>query len=194
MTRFFTLFRAYLPRMGMLWWALVGAVAALAFAVCWRRGAEYSDDERTRRALATSALCCYAFLLLALLVLSRGTRAEASLILTPFYSYRKIFAHTAGSFEWLCLGVFNCLLYLPLGLFCAAYGQTCRAPARLVVLRAAALGFALSLLVETLQLLLRRGTFELDDLLHNTLGAVLGALLWQGAATLHAHLKEKRKP
>lgn len=40
------------------------------------------------------------------------------------------------------------------------------------------LGFGLSLLVETLQLVLKVGCFDVDDLLLNTLGAVIGYLLF----------------
>ena len=53
---------------------------------------------------------------------------------------------------------------------------------------------ALSLLIETLQYLLRRGVFELDDLLHNTLGTLLGALLWQGGAALASQIQRRRDP
>lgn len=38
------------------------------------------------------------------------------------------------------------------------------------------IGFMLSLVIETLQLIFHRGWFDIDDLFHNTLGAVLGWL------------------
>jgi glycopeptide antibiotics resistance protein len=43
---------------------------------------------------------------------------------------------------------------------------------------AAGAGFAVSLLIETAQLLFRFGVFELDDLIKNTLGAWGGYLIW----------------
>lgn len=41
-------------------------------------------------------------------------------------------------------------------------------------------GFCFSLLIETLQYVFGTGFSELDDLVLNTLGALLGALLWKG--------------
>ena len=35
-------------------------------------------------------------------------------------------------------------------------------------------GFCFSLLIEVLQLVLRKGTFEVDDLINNTAGVVIG--------------------
>ncbi len=40
------------------------------------------------------------------------------------------------------------------------------------------ISFAFSLLIETGQLLLKSGTFELDDLFNNTLGALLGIIIY----------------
>lgn len=199
MTHFLTLFRAYFPHISRLWQLSVLAFGVLVFALRFCTGKRRSRGERLGRAAAFSALLTYAFLLLVMLVLARRTRQSPSVILDPFYSYRKILAHTAGSFEWLCLDLFNCLLYLPLGLFFAAWTGARRSggrrhAGRFLPGRAAALGFLCSLLVETLQLVLRRGVFELDDLLHNTLGAALGALLWQGAAALSGFLKRRFHP
>ena len=39
-------------------------------------------------------------------------------------------------------------------------------------------GFVLSLFVEVIQLVSYRGTFDLDDLLHNTTGTVIGCILY----------------
>ena len=194
MTHFFTLFRAYFPHISRPWQLAVLLFCVLVFALRFCTG-KRSRGGRLGRA-AFSALLSYVFLLLVMLVLSRSGRSEPSAILDPFYSYRKIFAFTPGSFEWLCLDVFNCLLYLPLGVFFAAWRQSgdIDEKGRGTLWRAAARGFALSLLIETLQYLLRRGVFELDDLLHNTLGTLLGALLWQGGAALASQIQRRRDP
>lgn len=39
-------------------------------------------------------------------------------------------------------------------------------------------GFALSITIELLQLISRRGLFEFDDILHNTLGTLIGVSLY----------------
>ena len=41
------------------------------------------------------------------------------------------------------------------------------------------IGFAFTLLIETLQLILHRGCFDLDDLFHNTIGSIIGYVLYR---------------
>ena len=72
------------------------------------------------------------------------------------------------------LFVGNIIWFVPLGMY-VRY----RKPER-GILRAAALGFALSFLIETMQYLFGTGISELDDLVLNTAGAALGALLMHG--------------
>ena len=188
MSLFHKLFLAYFPRVPPAWQLAVLAFALLVFLLCVWRGARLS------RCLALTALLSYCLLLLVMLVLARSARQESAVILAPFYSYRKIFAFTKGSFEWLCLDIFNCLLYLPLGLFYAAWRHISDKPPDRLPLYTAAFGFVLSLLIEILQYVLRRGVFEPDDLLHNTLGALLGALLWHGAVVILARCKRRFHP
>lgn len=65
--------------------------------------------------------------------------------------------------------IFNILLFLPLGLLLAFLGK------KGVGLRAACLvPLGLSVLIETAQLLARRGFFDVDDVLNNTIGGMLG--------------------
>jgi glycopeptide antibiotics resistance protein len=42
----------------------------------------------------------------------------------------------------------------------------------------ALLGFLTSLSIELLQLVLKRGLFEFDDMFHNTLGVIIGYGIW----------------
>ena len=51
-------------------------------------------------------------------------------------------------------------------------------------------GFFTSLLIEVGQLMLRRGAFELDDLVKNTMGAVVGWMVWR---TLDRTLRNRTK-
>lgn len=68
----------------------------------------------------------------------------------------------------------NVLLFVPYGfLACLAFGRLRR------FLRCLALGAVTSLCIETLQLITGRGFFQIDDILTNTLGAVVGFLLFR---------------
>ena len=75
--------------------------------------------------------------------------------------------------------VLNILLFVPFGYLLPRL-ITLVKPAEKVLLRQIiAFGFAVSLLIETAQLVFCRGVFELDDLVKNTLGAVAGYALWR---------------
>ncbi|MCR4796690.1 MULTISPECIES: VanZ family protein [Ruminococcus] len=66
----------------------------------------------------------------------------------------------------------NILLLLPLGIFLPLWIKKIDE-----VKKVALGGFLVSLLIEITQLITTRGYFEIDDLFHNTLGAVLGGLI-----------------
>ena len=68
--------------------------------------------------------------------------------------------------------VINILLYIPMGYLLLAVFPKLRLP--LVIL----IGFLASLLTETIQLAFRLGWFDVDDLLNNTLGTVIGVGLY----------------
>ena len=85
--------------------------------------------------------------------------------LLPFHSYVEIWR---GNWKFLIENIGNVVLFIPLGvaLKCAGVRD---------VKRAAIAGLLASLLIEVLQFTFALGTFECDDLIHNTLGAVIGA-------------------
>lgn len=82
--------------------------------------------------------------------------------LLPFHSYVEIWK---GEWRPLLENVGNVILFIPLGvaLKCAGVRDIKK------------VGFLASLLIEIIQLTFALGTFECDDLIHNTLGAVIGA-------------------
>lgn len=55
------------------------------------------------------------------------------------------------------------------------------------------LGFLISLSIETLQLITRTGTFEVDDLIYNTLGCAIGYLISMGMSMLRKKQYAKTK-
>ena len=94
-------------------------------------------------------------------LLSRlGTERRSFLL--PFHSYVEIWK---GNRQFLLENIGNVVLFIPLGvaLKCSGVRDVKKA------------GFFASLLIEVLQFTFALGTFECDDLIHNTLGAVIGA-------------------
>lgn len=82
--------------------------------------------------------------------------------LLPFHSYKLILA---GEWRPLLENIGNIALFIPLGVALKWSG----------VKDVKKAGLLASLLIEVLQFTFALGTFECDDLIHNTLGAVIGA-------------------
>lgn len=85
--------------------------------------------------------------------------------LLPFHSYKLILA---GEWRPFLENIGNVVLFIPLGVALSVVNKW-------DVKRVAGVGLLTSLLIEVLQFTFALGTFECDDLIHNTLGAVIGA-------------------
>lgn len=108
-----------------------------------------------------------AFIVLALneAVFSREALEEYHFIFRPFWSYDAIMN---GRKDLIKEHYLNVALFIPFGLL---LGVVLKQKKWWWVLVS---GCTVSLLIEILQLLLKRGTCELDDLMHNTVGVMLG--------------------
>ena len=148
------------------------AFCLLFLAVVWSRADEQCTVSH-RRTVAWKLLNL-ALLLVSLLfiawatLLRREPMAELMVELRPFSTFDRIAAQP----EYVRTMIMNAALFLPLGLSAAAL-----LPRRWPWLRIAfalLLGLAVSCGVEQLQYLHLLGTVEVDDVLCNTFGALLG--------------------
>lgn len=121
-------------------------------------------------ALILFVLWAAAVLYVTLLDRSEG---EGEILLTPFWSYREAFA-PGGSRELLRANLMNVLLFLPGGLLLGELAP--RHWHRQTALLALGLSLVFSGCVESLQGLFGLGIAETDDVIHNTLGGLLGSL------------------
>ena len=129
---------------------------------------------RSRRIVlsqAISGLCLLVVLLMIFgtTVLTRQSGPEALWRLRPFWSWARVLA---GDREMLLENLLNIALLLPVGVLLPL---TLRRPLRWW--QGLLVGVLISSLIELSQLLWRRGLFELDDILHNSLGCLLGCAL-----------------
>ncbi len=118
--------------------------------------------------VATFLLSTYYMLVLNSTVIGRypmETRCELRL----FWSYGAI---AAGNKDLLQEVILNVVLFVPIGMLIAFLFDR-----RWIYLKGLLTGFLASLTVETLQLIMQRGLFELDDIFHNTLGCVIGVVI-----------------
>ena len=85
----------------------------------------------------------------------------------PFWSYK---AMLNGSVKSLVENIGNIILFIPIGVIPALFFPV-------GIKKSLLIGFAVSLLIECSQWFFWLGSFELEDLLHNTIGAGIGAVI-----------------
>ena len=102
-------------------------------------------------------------------VLSRKADAAYRIIWDPFWGEKDILA----GYTWRWLGIFaNVLLLSPMGVLLPIISNWFRMWNIILV------GFLVSLMIELLQLSLKRGFFEFNDILHNVIGVFLAYLFY----------------
>ena len=127
-----------------------------------------------------------AFVLM-LTVLGRRTHEdEYGLNLVFFDCYQKIFV---GHDKAILRSVLqNIIMFIPIGFTLSVVFKNKHS-----FLIPLAISFGLSLTIETCQLILDSGYFELDDLVNNTLGALIGILLYLIVSRIYRSIQNHRK-
>lgn len=129
------------------------------------------EYQSRKKWLLVGLLVVFVFLMLCSTVLYRRTGTHYQLLLTPFACYKKIFE---GNVYVLTEKLLNFLLFIPLGILLG--GIFGKGKFWQVVL----IGCLFSVSIELLQLVLKRGYSEVDDVIHNTLGCMMGYGVWRG--------------
>ena len=111
----------------------------------------------------------YVFLIFASTVITRRTNVDFKFEWRPFWSYIAI---REGKEYLVSLNIANVLMLLPVG-FLASCIDTMNYKKAILV------GVMVSGAIEVSQLVLKRGLFEFDDIFHNTLGCVLGYVIYR---------------
>lgn len=108
----------------------------------------------------------YVFLLLESTVFLRVMKVGREFNVIPFWSYQSYFR---GEDEWLLPeNIMNVAVFMPVGLL---LGLIFRPISWVKVL---AIGACLSVGIELMQFVLKRGFAEFDDVMHNTVGCLIG--------------------
>ncbi len=117
-------------------------------------------------------------LLLYQLLTSTEMNTTGGLNLVPF---TEIFRYSIGSNLFLYNVVGNILIFLPFGYFVSGYIKASRISHILFI------SFVTSLTVELVQLYIGR-SFDIDDILLNVLGSILGFFLFIGLTAIKKHM------
>lgn len=104
-------------------------------------------------------------------VFFRTVRPEVYYDYTPFWSYRDYFKGLDDSL--LAENIMNVVVFVPVGLLMGAASRSMTWKKVLVI------GMCLSIGIETLQFVFKKGFSEVDDVMHNTVGCLLGYGLFQ---------------
>ena len=96
--------------------------------------------------------------------MDRGLKKEYDF--TPFWSYCAYFR--GNDPQLLPENIMNVLVFIPVGLLLGLSSRS------MTWLRALLIGASLSIGIESLQFIFLRGFSEFDDVMHNSLGCVIG--------------------
>lgn len=141
---------------------------------------------------ATLLLIEYIFLLFCSTVFYRTTSELRKYDFHPFWSYKAI---QDGRADLLPENIMNVIVFIPIGMILGSllrvnYGSRLRVHGSWFV--ALMIGCGISVTIEALQFCFMRGFSEVDDVMHNTLGCILGFMIVNGfrhitAAVNHLH-------
>lgn len=114
----------------------------------------------------------YVFLLFCSTVIFRVACETRKYDFQPFWSYQAIQDNRE---DLLAENIMNVVVFIPVGLLLdIAFKQMTWCKALLI-------GCSISVTIESLQFFLMQGFSEVDDVIHNTLGCILGYILVKGA-------------
>lgn len=146
-----------------------------AFCFSWDILAHKGDKNRmVKRIFCLMILFYFVYIFLKVTLIGRECSLQRRVWLIPFYSYYK---YLSGWQVYLFKqNIQNILLFMPLGFFlCIFWGGKTKKSYRNVTV---GIGLLLSVFVEVTQYIRVIGLFEVDDLIHNTLGTFLGTLVY----------------
>lgn len=120
----------------------------------------------------------YLFVLFCSTVICRGAQSftYAKLELTPFWTYWAAIKHIPGVSVWDI--ILNVVLFMPLGFL-----VTLLFP-KITWWKVLMIAMALSIIIETNQYFFEKGIAQIDDVMHNTIGAIIGWLIARGCIRL----------
>lgn len=149
--------------LGIVLVVLVFLIAVLLRKFIWKKQGKIA----WKRWMGNGALLCYLFVVLSVTLLDRGTVWENGRIQPLFYSYKDAWVNFSET-AWRNI-ILNICMFVPFGILLPLCIKRCRR-----WWKAYLVGFLFTLFIEGIQLVTGRGIFELDDLLGNTTGTMIG--------------------
>ena len=144
----------------------------------------FSQKTQKTQKMARLILLEWVVLIFCSAVIFREARVESAINLLPLSSYFCI-AENSYLKEVAVINLLNICMFLPVGFFlkCGYWSITCKK-----VLLA---GFLVSFFVEFMQFTFSKGLCEVDDVIHNSLGCMVG--YWIANLMLYLNLNERQQ-
>jgi glycopeptide antibiotics resistance protein len=144
-------------------------------------GGIMNKRERIETVFLYGVFVCYIFFLIKLLLLSRVSLLELfnsqrtldrSINLIPFYSIKEYIFSNSATIKKFAIGnvVGNIVIFIPLGTYLSLFKNNKRVITNLLFI------FKVSLFIEIIQGLLGIGASDIDDIILNCLGGLVGIL------------------
>lgn len=144
---------------------LCGVVSVIVYFICGRIGKNREKDDMDRRTIAFFLLVVYMVVLMITVFFSREPGSRQGADFTIFGTWGVTSQEHAFVIE-------NILLFIPFGILFPAVVN--KKAGKYTVL----LGFVISITIELIQLVTERGYCQLDDVVMNTVGTLIGYVLW----------------
>lgn len=152
-----------------------------------KNGGIMNKRTRIKTVFLYGVFICYIFLLIKILLLSRISHSElTSINLIPFYSIKEYVFSNSDTVKKFAFGnvVGNIIIFIPLGTYLSLFKNNKRVITNLLSI------FIVSLFVEIIQGILGIGASDIDDIILNCLGGLIGIL---GYKFLLFILRDKKK-
>lgn len=170
------LWSIYSPKWSGQTYLLIGITAGVLFLALWRL---FTVKKRKKGRMCAAFLAVwYLIFVYGSTVFTRIPQPGYSYCLELFWSYRwgiRIYGNQMLKEIFL-----NCIMLMPLGVLIPVIFPKAGKHESFTVFT----GFLISCSIEFLQLALKRGLFEFDDIIHNTVGVAVGYFIYRLALAL----------
>ena len=133
------------------------------------------------RFVSTIVFSCFIIYVYWLTVISRHQRGLRKYDFHPFWTYEAILD---GKDEFIMEAILNIVLFIPVGFLLGGSFIS------MTWWRIMVVGSILSIAIEALQFLMMRGFSEIDDVIHNTLGCMIGYGLYLMVYSTYSRIKQ----
>ncbi len=130
-----------------------------------------SRIKHNKSIIATPAMTCYAMYLVIIFVITFFSRESGSRSAQIDFSLFSTWGINARNNAFV---IENILLFIPYGFVCAWALKSAR-----TLISCTVYGFFTSVFIETMQLITKRGYFQVDDILTNVIGTILGYIFFR---------------